>query len=252
MPALFVGHGSPMNGIEETEFGRAWEEVGRTLPRPAAILCISAHWESDGTLVCTTSRPETIHDFYGFPDELHRVVYPAPGAPEWAEAVRRIAPGADIRSDPRRGLDHGTWVVLRRMFPKADVPVFQISLDRRRSPQEHYELARQLGPLRDQGLLIVGSGNMVHNLRLLDWSGGAHPWATAFDQQLAALIRRHDHAALIDYPALGANAVKAIPTNEHYLPMLWTLALRREGETPQFFAEGVTLGSISMRSFRIG
>jgi 4,5-DOPA dioxygenase extradiol len=252
MPVLFVGHGNPMNGIEDTEFSRAWTEVGKRLPRPQAILCISAHWEDAGTLVATTSKPKMIYDFYGFPDELYKVVYPAPGSPEWAEATRRQVTGAKVGTDAKMGLDHGAWVVLKRMFPKADIPVFQMSLDRAKTPQEHYELGRQLQPLREKGLLIIGSGNMVHNLGLMAWNESAFDWAVKFDGMLTELIKKQDHEALINYPAFGELAKKAIPTNEHYLPMLYTLALQQKDEPLRFFADKVTLGSMSMRSFQIG
>ena len=252
MPVLFVGHGNPMNGLEDSEFSRAWAQVGKRLPRPQAILCISAHWVDDGTLVSTTSRPKTIYDFSGFPDELYKVVYPAPGSPEWAEATRKQITKVKVGTDPNMGLDHGAWVVLKRMFPKADIPVFQMSLDRAKTPREHYEIGRQLQPLREKGLLIIGSGNMVHNLGLMAWNESAFDWAVKFDGTLAALIEKQDHEALINYPALGALAPKAIPTNEHYLPMLYTLALRQKEEPLRFFADKVTLGSISMRSFQIG
>jgi 4,5-DOPA dioxygenase extradiol len=252
MPVLFVGHGNPMNSIEDTEFSRAWAEVGKRLSRPQAILCISAHWEDDGTLVATTSKPKTIHDFSGFPDELYEVVYPAPGSPEWAETTRKQIAKVKVGTDPNMGLDHGAWVVLRRMFPKADIPVFQMSLDRGKTPREHYEIGRQLQPLREKGLLIICSGNMVHNLGLMAWNESAFDWAVKFDGMLATLIEKQDHEALINYPALGELAKKAIPTNEHYLPLLYAVALRQKDEPLRFFADKVTLGSISMRSFQIG
>jgi len=252
MPVLFVGHGNPMNAIEDGDFSRAWTHEGSLLPRPLAILCISAHWESDGTFVGATAKPEMIYDFYGFPDELFKVIYPSPGAPDWADRVRKTVTGTKVKADPERGLDHGAWVILHRMFPKADIPVFQMSLDRRKRPQEHYDLGRQLMPLRENGLLIICSGNMVHNLALMTWSDSAFSWATDFDRELARLIEKRDHKALINYPALGESARKAIPTNEHYLPMLYALSLQRKDESLRFFADRVTLGSMSMRSFRIG
>ena len=252
MPVLFVGHGSPMNAIEDSAFSRAWVEEAKQIPHPKAILCISAHWEADGLFVSTALKPETIYDFYGFPDELYKVVYSAPGAPEWADTVRRMVTGAEVKVNRARGLDHGAWVVLRRMFPAADIPTFQMSLDMGRTPQSHYDLARQLMPLRDQGVLIIGSGNMVHNLRMLTWTESAYDWAVEFDKTLAKLIENRDHKALINYPALGPSAKLAIPTNEHYLPMLCALALQQPDEPLRFFAEKVLLGSISMRGFRIG
>lgn len=252
MPVLFVGHGNPMNALEDNSFSRAWETAATSLPKPRAILCISAHWESDGTWVSTTAKPDMIYDFYGFPDELYKVVYPVPGAPDWAKRTQAAVTTTKVSAEPKRGLDHGTWVVLKRMFPKADIPVFQMSLDRRQSPAAHYAIGQQLQSLREQGLLIVGSGNIVHNLRLMMWSGSAYPWATEFDQRVAALIMKRDHKALIEYPALGKDAELAIPTNEHYLPLLYTLALQRPEEQVTFFADEMTLGSISMRSLKIG
>ena len=252
MPVLFIGHGNPMNAVEDNDFSQAWTDEGKLLERPSAILCISAHWQSDGTLIGTTPKPEIIYDFYGFPDELYNVTYPALGAPEWADKVRQTLTETTIKADPARGLDHGAWVVLRRMFPAADIPVFQMSLDHRKNPQDHYDIGRQLLPLREKGLLIIGSGNMVHNLPLMTWSDTVFDWAVEFDRKLTGLIEKKDHKALINYPALGESAKKAIPTNEHYLPMLYTLALRRKDEPLRFFADRVTLGSISMRAFRIG
>lgn len=252
MPVLFVGHGNPMNAIEDTDFSRAWAHEGMLLPRPNAILCISAHWQTNGTLVGTTPRPEMIYDFYGFPDELSSLVYPVRGSPQWAEKVRMTITASPVNTDSKRGLDHGAWVVLHRIFPKADIPVFQMSLDRGKGPREHYEIARQLQPLRENGLLIVSSGNMVHNLALMEWSDSAFSWANEFDRKLTGLIEKRDHNALIDYTALGPSSTKAIPTNEHYIPMLYALALQRKDESLRFFADRVTLGSMSMRSFRIG
>jgi len=252
MPVLFVGHGNPMNAIEDNEFSRAWEEIGRDLPRPKAVLCVSAHWETNGSRVTAMEKPRTIHDFYGFPDELNAKEYPAPGAPEWAEKTRKILRKATVKPDLDWGLDHGTWAVLCRMFPKADVPTFQLSLDRTRPAQDHYDIGRELAPLRDQGVLIVGSGNMVHNLRLMEWRDKPFDWATRFDSKLRKLIEDRDHKALINYKDLGQDARLAIPTNEHYLPLLYTLALQNEGEKLSFFTEKVTLGSISMRGLRIG
>jgi 4,5-DOPA dioxygenase extradiol len=255
MPALFVGHGSPMNAIEETVFAAAWRDAAARIPRPEAILCISAHWETEGTFVTAMARPRTIHDFYGFPDELYRVEYPAPGSPELAQRVRELAGSTAIRLDDGYswGLDHGAWSVLRRMYPEADIPVVQLSLDRTQHPRFHYDLAAELLPLRREGVLVVGSGNLVHNLRLLDWGATApSPWAAEFDRLATELILAGDHDRLVAYPALGEAARLAIPTNEHYLPLLYTLALQQPGEAAGFFAEGLVYGSISMRSLRIG
>jgi len=252
LPVLFVGHGNPMNAIEDSEYSRAWVAVAQKLPQPQAILAISAHWETVGTQVTAMSKPRTIHDFYGFPQELFAVQYPAPGAPDLARRVRELLGIDMVTFDQEWGLDHGTWSVLVRMFPKADVPVVQLSLDRQRQPAEHYALAGKLGALRTQGVLIFCSGNIVHNLRLMDWSGKAADWAAAFDRRAGALIEARDHAALVAFEKLGPDAQKAIPTDEHYLPMLYALALRGPAEPLKFFAEGIALGSLSMRSFQIG
>ena len=255
MPVLFVGHGSPMNAIEETPFAAAWREEARLLPRPRAILCVSAHWETEGTRVTSMPHPRTIHDFYGFPDELYGVSYPAPGSPELAEDVRRLIGSTAVHTDDAGswGLDHGAWSVLRRMFPAADIPVVQLSLDRARPPRFHYDLAAELMPLRDQGVLIVGSGNLVHNLGMLQWDATTpYPWAAEFDRLAEELILTGAHDRLVAYPELGQAARLAVPTNEHYLPLLYALALRAGEDTVRFFAEGIVYGSISMRSLRIG
>jgi 4,5-DOPA dioxygenase extradiol len=252
MPALFVGHGSPMNAIEDNEFSRAWAAVGESLPRPQAILCISAHWETNGTAVTAMERPRTIHDFYGFPDELNAYQYLAPGSPALAELVRTALAGTSVRLDQGWGLDHGTWSVLCRMFPRADVPVVQLSLDRTVPPPTHYALGAALGGLRRKGVLIVGSGNIVHNLALVRPMDDAYDWAIGFDQEIKQRILERDHEAIVDYAALGEIARLAVPTNEHYLPLLYVLALQQDDEEVSFFAEKATLGSISMRSLRIG
>jgi 4,5-DOPA dioxygenase extradiol len=255
MPALFVGHGSPMNAIEENPFVAAWRETAARLPRPRGILCISAHWETEGSFVTSMAHPKTIHDFYGFPDELYRVQYTAPGSPELAERVQKLVGSTAVRLDKGYswGLDHGAWSVLRRMYPEADIPVVQLSLDRSQHPRFHYDLAAELFPLRQEGILVLGSGNLVHNLRLLDWSAHSpYPWAAEFDRLAAELILAGEHDRLVAYPALGEAARLAIPTNEHYLPLLYALALQQSGEQVAFFAEGVVYGSISMRSLQIG
>jgi 4,5-DOPA dioxygenase extradiol len=251
MPVIFVGHGNPMNAIEDNEFSHAWRTLGESLPRPDAILCISAHWQARGSYVTAMQEPRTIHDFYGFPRELNEVIYPAPGSPQWAAGVRDAVHFTQIELTKEWGLDHGTWSVLCRMFPKADVPVIQLSLDYTRPPEFHYQLGKALQPLRSQGVLIIGSGNMVHNLRIMEWGDQAFEWAQRFDHRLAELILNRDHQTLIDYDLLGEDARLAIPTNEHYLPLLYTLALQGEEENVRFFAEKVTLGSISMRGLVI-
>jgi 4,5-DOPA dioxygenase extradiol len=252
MPALFVGHGSPMNAIEDNQFSRAWETVGRALPRPKAILCISAHWETQGVEVTAMESPRTIYDFYGFPPELYAVRYPAPGSPALAAVVQKTLAGVGAQPDLDWGLDHGAWSVLRRMFPEADIPVVQLSLDYRKRMPEHYALAKELKALRWRGVLIVGSGNMVHNLRLVQWQDAAYDWALEFDSLLKERILAGDHAAIQQPEQFGRMAALSIPTPEHYLPLLYTLAVQDPDEPVSFFADQVTLGAISMRGVRIG
>ncbi len=251
MPVLFIGHGSPMNAIEDSDYSRAWEKVGQSLPRPKAILCVSAHWETPGTKLTADDQPRTIYDFYGFPQELYQVDYRAPGSPKLVEAVRDLVKGP-IEPDLTWGLDHGAWSVLTRLFPQADVPVVQLSLNRSLRPEEHYLLSQQLRPLRDEGILVLGSGNIVHNLRIMRWAQDGYDWAIEFDGQLKEWIDAANHESIIHYERAGQAARLAIPTNEHYLPLLYALALQDEHESVDYFAEGVTLGSISMRSVRIG
>jgi len=252
MPALFVGHGSPMNAIEDTEFSRAWIEIGKQLPRPEAILCISAHWETAGTQVTAMQKPKTIHDFGGFPRPLYEMAYPAPGSPDLAHLIQATLPNTPVGLDQSWGLDHGAWSVLCRLFPGADLPVIQLSLDRTAAPASHYALGQALRHLRERGILILGSGNMVHNLRLIAWQDTAYDWALDFDATLKRLILSGDHNAIIHYEKFGQAARLAIPTNEHYLPLLYILGLQEEHEPVRFFAEKVTMGSLSMRSLWIG
>ena len=251
MPSLFVGHGNPMNAIEDNEFSRAWEELGRSLPRPQGIVCVSAHWETDGTLVTAMEQPATIHDFSGFPAALNNMTYPAPGSPELAERVISSVRSARVRPDRSWGLDHGAWSVLCRMYPGADVPVVQVSLDAGAPPEFHYELGRELGELRAEGMLILGSGNMVHNLGVMAWQEQGFDWAEESDRAMAELIKTADHQALIRYEKLP-HARKAIPTEEHYLPLLYVLGAAQVGEPVAFFNDKVTLGSVSMRWVRVG
>jgi len=251
MPALFVGHGNPMNAIEDNDFSRAWTAMGKSLPRPRAILCISAHWQTDGTRVTAMPQPATIHDFYGFPQPLYEIQYPALGAPELAHSIQQAVPDPMVQLDVDWGLDHGTWSVLHRMFPLADIPVLQVSLDFKLPPAEHYQMGQQLKYLRSQGILVIGSGNMVHNLGVMAWQESAFDWARDFDARLASLIQAGDHQSLIDYHALGDHAQLAIPTNEHYLPLLYILAMQDKADKLSFFCEKVTLGSISMRSLKL-
>jgi len=252
MPALFIGHGSPMNAIEDNEFSRTWIEASRSLPRPQAILCISAHWETTGARVTAMDQPKTIHDFYGFPRELYETHYSAPGSPNLARLTQETVRTTQVRPDYEWGLDHGTWSVLCRLFPDADVPVVQLSLDRTQEAAFHYELGKELRPLRRKGVLIVGSGNLVHNLRLVAWQEGAYDWAVEFDDKIRQLILAGDHGAIVRYDEMGRAARLAVPTNEHYLPLLYALAVQDPDDQISFFADKVTMGSISMRSVRIG
>ncbi len=251
MPALFVGHGNPMNAINDSEFSRAWAELGRALPHPKGIMCISAHWETDGTCVTAMEHPATIHDFSGFPAALENMTYPAPGSPELADKVMSTARATRIRPDRSWGLDHGAWSVLCRMYPQADIPVVQLSLDAGAPPDFHYALGRELGALRKEGVLILGSGNMVHNLRTMAWQEEGFDWAVESDRAMAALISATDHNALVAYEKLP-HARQAIPTEEHYLPLLYVLGAAGDGEPATFFNDKVTLGSVSMRGVRLG
>jgi len=250
-PALFIGHGSPLNAIEDNPFSRAWTELGASLARPQAVLCISAHWQTQGSLVTAMSAPRTIHDFYGFPAELHAVQYPASGCPELAELVRATVGADAVEPDTRWGFDHGAWSVLSRLFPTADVPVVQLSLDVFKTPAEHYALGKALAPLRRKGVLVLGSGNLVHNLPLACWEERAFAWAERFDALVRNSITTRDHTSLVHYDNLP-EARLAIPTNEHYLPLLYILALREADEDPAWFCEQVTMCSISMRGLRFG
>jgi len=254
MPALFVGHGSPLNAIEDNAFSRTWREIGERIPRPSAILCVSAHWETRDVHVTAGRAPATIHDFYGFPRALYDIQYPAPGAPELASRVVRLVHGAQVRPDHARGLDHGSWAVLRLMYPRADIPVLQLSLDTGQPAAFHYLLGQELAPLRDEGVLIVGSGNVVHNLAVMDRGGrgAGYDWAIEFNDVLRERIARREHDALIDYRELHPASTAAIPTPEHYLPLLYSLAVRDEAEPIAFFNDQVALGSISMLSVWIG
>lgn len=252
MPVLFVGHGNPMNAIEDNEYSQTWTNVGKTLPRPNAILCVSAHWETRGTLVTGMDQPKTIHDFGGFPRELYECQYPAPGSPVLARLTQETVKQVSVRLDQSWGLDHGTWSVLNRMFPKADIPVVQLSLDRMQAPEFHYALGKELQALRRKGVMIVGSGNIVHNLGVINWQGGAYDWAIEFDETIKRLILSGDHDSITHYQKLGQAARLAIPTNEHYLPLLYILALQEKLEPVRFFNEGVDMGSLSMRSVQIG
>ena len=253
MPVLFVGHGSPMNAIEDNEFRRGWAEAGRRLSRPRAVLCVSAHWETRGVFVTAAARPSTIYDFHGFPDGLSQVRYPVPGSPALARRVADVVSRAEVRLDPQRGLDHGSWSVLTAMYPGADVPVLQLSLDATQGPAFHYALGQELVPLRDEGVLILGSGNLVHNLRLADFGrADGYDWADRFNQKLKERIVARDHATLVDYESLGPDSRRAVPTPEHYLPVLYAVGASTEADDVAFFNDKTTLGSVSMTSLAMG
>ncbi|MDG2523570.1 4,5-DOPA dioxygenase extradiol [Caulobacter segnis] len=252
MPVLFLGHGSPMNAIEDNAWSRGWAKIGKELPRPKAILMISAHWETRGIGVTSGTAPHTIHDFFGFPQALFDVRYPAPGDPALAARVAELLSPEPVVFDAQRGFDHGNWGVLIAAYPKADIPVVQLSLDRCRTPQEHYELARRLAPLRDEGVLIVGSGDIVHNLRAADFrKPEAPPWADRFNETAKRLIEAGDHGPLIDYASLGEDALASINSAEHYLPLLYVLGAQQPGDPVSFFNDDV-FAAISMTSVKVG
>ena len=260
MPIVFVGHGSPMNAIEDNEFSIRWQELGKSLPRPRAILCISAHWETWGTLVTAMEKPRTIHDFGGFPQELFQVQYPAPGSPWLAEVIRTAIKSTEVGFDQDWGLDHGCWSVLKRMYPGGDLPVVQLSLDYAKEAQDHYALGRELFSLRQQNVLILGSGNMVHNLHrvvlkdnsLRDFNRPfGLDWAIEANELFKKLINEDRHTELINYQTLGEAVQLAVPTPEHYLPMLYILALKGAGETVTYFNDKPLAGSLTMTSFVI-
>lgn len=256
MPVLFLGHGNPMNGIEENEFVAGFREIGRKIPKPKAVLCISAHWETKGTYVTAMDKPKTIHDFFGFPDELYKVQYPAPGKPDLAKEIAGFITKTVIGLDYEWGFDHGCWVVLKRIFPDADVPVVQMSLDYSKAAQFHYDLAKELSILSQRGILIVGSGNMVHNLGMLDWDNPnsvnfGYDWALEASEKMKKFIINNEHKHLINYRSQGRAFDLAIPTPEHYLPLLYALAIKREKEKRSFFNDKPVAGSLTMTSLMI-
>ena len=255
MPVLFIGHGSPMNIVLDNGFTRALAAAGRELPRPRSILVVSAHWLTRGTFVSADTSPRQIYDFYGFPDELYRVRYACPGAPEDARAVAKLLAASDARPFGEWGLDHAAWAVLVHMYPEADVPVFEMSLDIARGAQYHYELAAGLKALRMRGVLVLASGNLVHNLGLMDYErmdAAPFPWARRADEVIRDFLLAGDHRSLIDFPGHGEHASLAVPTPDHYLPLMYALALQEKGEPLTFLHEGTQHGSVSMRSLRIG
>jgi 4,5-DOPA dioxygenase extradiol len=252
MPVVFFGHGSPMNTLDHNPYTEAWRKVGESIPSPKAILCVSAHWYTEGAAVTAMSRPRTIHDFYGFPQALFDVQYPAPGEPGIARRVRNLLAPVDVALDNAWGLDHGTWSVLKHVYPKADIPVIQLSIDGTQPPRFHYDLARRLAPLRDEGILVAGSGNVVHNLRLMRPGAHAYDWAVRFNESIREALATRDHATLIDFEKLGADARLSVPTPEHYLPLLYVAGLQREDEPMTFPVDGYDLGSVSMLTAAAG
>ena len=255
MPAVFLGHGSPMNALADNRYTQAWAALGKSIPRPEAILCVSAHWYIADTAVTVDEHPKTIHDFGGFPEELSAVRYTAPGSPALAQRVRALLEPLHVRAATDWGFDHGTWSVLCHAFPKADIPIVQLSLDATKPPAFHYELGRQLARLRDENVLLVGSGNIVHNLRAYAWSGEAaepHDWAQRWDARVAELLQSGEHESLINYQGQGSDAQRSIPTPDHYLPLLYIAGASQKGERVSFPVEGIDGGSISMRAVQFG
>ena len=256
MPVLFMGQGSHMNAIEDNKFVHSWREIGKSLPKPNAILCISAHLETRGTFVTAMEKPTTIHDFGGFSEALFDVQYPAPGSPELAKETKHIIKKAEVELDEKWGLDHGAWTVIKHLYPKADVPVIQLSLDYNQPAQYHYDLAGELSSLRNKGVLIIGSGNMVHNLGLVNWEkidepGFGYDWAIEANEKIKKLILLNDHKALIDYKSQGKAFNLAIPTPDNFLPLLYTLALKEENEIINIFNDKAVAGSLTMTSIKI-
>ncbi len=253
LPALFVGHGSPLNCVADNAFTRDMRRLGEELPLPRAVLVVSAHWLTSGSFVTAGEQPATIHDFYGFPQELYELRYPAPGSAELAARVGELTGGV-VAADAQRGLDHAAWMVLRNMYPAADVPALEMSLDLTLSERRHYELGRRLAPLRDEGVLMMGSGNIVHNLQRIDWNAEAQPteWAVAFDAWAEAAVRDGRHDDLVDYLGRGPQALLAAPTNDHYLPLLYSLAWQQPGETAETVHMSFQHSTVSMRCFQIG
>ena len=252
MPVVFFGHGSPMNTLARNAYTEAWRKIGEAIPAPKAVVCVSAHWYTEGTAVTAMSRPRTIHDFYGFPQALFDVRYPAPGKPELAEQVREVLAPLNVALDDSWGLDHGTWSVLKHTYPKANVPIVQLSIDGTQPPQFHYDTGRRLAPLRDQGVLIAGSGNVVHNLRLMRPGAEGFDWARRFNERIRSALASRDHDMLVDFAKLGDDARLAVPTPEHYLPLLYIAALQGEDESMSFPVDGYDLGSVSMLTAAAG
>ena len=254
MPAVFIGHGSPMNALGHNEYTEAWRKLGGAVPRPTAILAVSAHWYLSGTAVTAMQKPPTLHDFGAFPKALFDFQYPAPGSPALALRVRELLAPLEVQADTSWGLDHGTWSVLAHAYPKADIPVVQLSMDATKPPSFHYELGKRLSPLRDEGVLVAGFGNVVHNLGVLNWKDDApaYDWAVRFNDAVRDHVLRREHQPLVDYEKMGNDARMAIPTPEHYLPLLYVLGLHDENEPVAVAVDGIQNASISMLSVVIG
>jgi len=256
-PVLFIGHGSPMNGIEDNEFSQTWKKFGKEIPKPKAVLVISAHWLTNGTKITAMENPKTIHDFGGFPKELFEVQYPAKGNPELALATQKLITSTPVELDHDWGLDHGTWTVVRHMYPNADIPVLQLSIDYNKPAQYHFDLAKQLASLRKKGVLIIGSGNMVHNLRMIAWdklneNNYGYDWAIEMNSIFKDKIASGDFKSLIAYEKLGTAAQLAIPTPDHYFPLLYNLGLQDSADSISFFNDKSVGGSLTMTSVKIG
>lgn len=256
MPVLFLGHGSPMNAIEENEFVSGFRNIAKTIPKPNAILCVSAHWETKGTFVTAMENPQTIHDFGGFPKELFAVQYPAPGSPDLARQTKSLITKTELVLDDKWGLDHGAWSVIKHLYPQANIPVIQMSMDYSQTPQYHYELAQQIKSLREKGVLIIGSGNMVHNLGKVEWrrlhETFGYDWAVEANERMKKYILSGDHLQLINFRSQGKAFDLAIPTPEHYLPLLYSLALQNKNEEVTLFNDKAVAGALTMTSVKIG
>ncbi|NTV01330.1 MAG: 4,5-DOPA dioxygenase extradiol [Chlorobiaceae bacterium] len=255
MPAVFMGHGNPMHALRSNHFTEGWRRLGSSLPKPNAILAISAHWYGEGISVTGSALPETIHDFYGFPQELFEVTYPAPGSPGLAERVRQLLQPHDVLRDDHRGLDHGVWSLLCHLFPDAGIPVVQLSIDSTKEASFHFEAGRCLRPLRDEGVLVLGSGNIVHNLRAYRWDGSSGPpfdWAARFEAEARRIMVEGNGERLVDYLQMGQDARLASPTPDHFLPLLYILGLQARDEPVSFPVEGIEGGSLSMLSVKVG
>jgi 4,5-DOPA dioxygenase extradiol len=253
MPAVFFGHGSPMNTLGRNQYTESWRRLGDSIPKPRAVLCVSAHWYTEGTALTAMRKPRTIHDFYGFPQALFDVQYPAPGDPQLAARVRELLGPVEVRLDESWGLDHGTWSVLKHAYPGAEIPVVQLSIDGTQPPKFHYETGKRLAPLRDEGVLVAGSGNVVHNLSLMKRAGGVpFDWAVRFNERVRAALSSRDHKVLVDFETLGEDARLSVPTPEHYLPLLYVAALQAEDEPMSFVVDGYDLGSVGMLTAVVG